>query len=144
MPLAPQILSHNDSGSLAGEEAGGRVTQARCPGGQCFEKSALAQARLHRVDSRRGTYVCPRIRPVSGGHGSGSGTGRGARVEDLDGNSLMEYGMGLRAITLGHGYEPVVDAVCSGRRDGVNFSRPSIWELVPPRSFSTRCRARTW
>ena len=37
--------------------------------------------------------------------------GRGARVEDLDGNWFVEYGMGLRSITLGHGYEPVVAAV---------------------------------
>ena len=28
--------------------------------------------------------------------------GRGARVEDLDGNWFVEYGMGLRSITLGH------------------------------------------
>ena len=33
--------------------------------------------------------------------------GHGARVEDLDGNTYVEYGMGLRAVTLGHGYEPV-------------------------------------
>src|SRR3954465_9690822 len=34
--------------------------------------------------------------------------GQGARVWDVDGNSYVEYGMGMRAVTLGHGYEPVL------------------------------------
>ncbi len=37
--------------------------------------------------------------------------GYGARVWDADGNCFVEYGMGLRAVTLGHCYAPVVDAV---------------------------------
>src|SRR6478609_6126354 len=55
--------------------------------------------------------------------------GRGARVEDVDGNWFVEYGMGLRSVTLGHGYEPVVAAVTAAAADGVNFSRPTVWEL---------------
>ena len=31
---------------------------------------------------------------------------QGARVEDVDGNWFVEYGMGLRSVTLGHGYGP--------------------------------------
>ena len=61
--------------------------------------------------------------------------GRGARVQDLDGNWFIEYGMGLRSITLGHGYEPVVDAVRTAAAEGVNFSRPSTWELRAAEDF---------
>ena len=43
--------------------------------------------------------------------------------------------MGLRAITLGHGYEPVVAAVCKAAADGVNFSRPTVWELRAAEEF---------
>jgi glutamate-1-semialdehyde 2,1-aminomutase len=61
--------------------------------------------------------------------------GRGARVEDLDGNSYVEYGMGLRSVTLGHGYAPVVEAVAKAVADGISFSRPSIWELRAAETF---------
>ncbi|MGS0685648.1 glutamate-1-semialdehyde 2,1-aminomutase [Nakamurella sp. GG22] len=61
--------------------------------------------------------------------------GCGARVEDLDGNWFVEYGMGLRSVTLGHAYEPVVEAVAAAARDGVNFSRPTIWELRAAEQF---------
>ena len=36
--------------------------------------------------------------------------GRGARAWDLEGREYIEYGMGLRAVTLGHAYPPVVAA----------------------------------
>ena len=36
--------------------------------------------------------------------------GSGAHVWDVDGNEFIEYGMGLRSVTLGHGYGPVVEA----------------------------------
>ena len=35
--------------------------------------------------------------------------GKGCHVWDLDGNEFIEYGMGLRSVTLGHAYEPVVE-----------------------------------
>jgi glutamate-1-semialdehyde 2,1-aminomutase len=100
-----------------------------------FEKSALQQARLHEVipggahTYARGSDQFPEdMTPVLV-------RGRGARVEDLDGNWLVEYGMGLRSITLGHGYEPVVAAVCHAASEGVSFSRPSIWELRAAEDF---------
>ena len=100
-----------------------------------FEKSALAQARLHELvpggahTYARGSDQFPEdITPILV-------RGRGARVEDLDGNWLIEYGMGLRAITLGHGYEPVVAAVREAAADGVNFSRPTVWELRAAEEF---------
>ena len=36
--------------------------------------------------------------------------GKGCHVWDADGNEFIEYGMGLRAVTLGHAFEPVVEA----------------------------------
>ncbi|WP_233272031.1 glutamate-1-semialdehyde 2,1-aminomutase [Mycolicibacterium smegmatis] len=61
--------------------------------------------------------------------------GSGCRVWDADGNEFVEYGMGLRAVTLGHGYPPVVDAVRTAIADGINFSRPTIHELAAAEEF---------
>jgi glutamate-1-semialdehyde 2,1-aminomutase len=61
--------------------------------------------------------------------------GRGAHVQDVDGNWYVEYGMGLRSVTLGHGYGPVADAVADAAREGVSFSRPSVWELRAAEEF---------
>jgi glutamate-1-semialdehyde 2,1-aminomutase len=100
-----------------------------------FEKSVLAQARLHELvpggahTYARGSDQYPEdMTPVLV-------RGRGARVEDLDGNWFVEYGMGLRSVTLGHGYEPVVAAVCNAAAEGVSFSRPSVWEVRAAEDF---------
>ncbi|MFE3099386.1 glutamate-1-semialdehyde 2,1-aminomutase [Nocardia tengchongensis] len=61
--------------------------------------------------------------------------GNGARVWDADGNEYVEYGMGLRSVTLGHGFAPVVDAVARTISDGVNFSRPTELELLAAEDF---------
>ena len=55
--------------------------------------------------------------------------GSGCRVWDMDGREYLEYGMGLRAVTLGHAYAPVVDAVRRELMRGVNFTRPSPIEV---------------
>lgn len=55
--------------------------------------------------------------------------GAGCHVWDTDGHEFIEYGMGLRAVTLGHGFLPVVEAVARQLRDGTNFTRPSPLEL---------------
>ena len=55
--------------------------------------------------------------------------GRGCRVWDADGNEYIEYGMGLRAVALGHAFGPVVDAVRESLSLGTNFTRPSVTEL---------------
>lgn len=58
--------------------------------------------------------------------------GLGCRVWDPDGNSYIEYGMGLRSVTLGHAFEPVVQAAIAALGLGVNFTRPSTleWEAA--------------
>jgi glutamate-1-semialdehyde 2,1-aminomutase len=61
--------------------------------------------------------------------------GVGAHVQDVDGNWYVEYGMGLRSVTLGHAYAPVVEAVTEAARSGVSFSRPSVYELRAAEAF---------
>jgi len=55
--------------------------------------------------------------------------GKGCHVLDLDGNEFIEYGIGLRSVTLGHAYEPVVEAASRQMRMGINFNRPSSIEV---------------
>ncbi len=55
--------------------------------------------------------------------------GAGSHVWDMEGREYIEYGMGLRAVILGHGYPDVVDAAHQAMRDGTNFSRPSPLEV---------------
>ena len=55
--------------------------------------------------------------------------GKGCRVWDRDGNEFIEYGAGLRAVTLGHAFQPVLDAVAEALQDGTNFVRASPLEL---------------
>ncbi len=54
--------------------------------------------------------------------------GKGCHVWDVDGNEFIEYGMGLRAVTLGHAYEPVVNAAYRQMLMGTNFTRPATIE----------------
>lgn len=55
--------------------------------------------------------------------------GEGCHVWDIDGNEFIEYGMGLRSVTLGHAYPPVVDAAYRQMLLGVNFTRPTRIEV---------------
>jgi glutamate-1-semialdehyde 2,1-aminomutase len=55
--------------------------------------------------------------------------GDGCHVWDVDGNEFIEYGMGLRAVTLGHAYRPVVEAAHRQMLQGSNFTRPATVEL---------------
>jgi glutamate-1-semialdehyde 2,1-aminomutase len=55
--------------------------------------------------------------------------GQGCHVWDADGNEFIEYGMGLRAVALGHAYEPVLEAVRAALPLGTNFTRPATVEV---------------
>jgi len=55
--------------------------------------------------------------------------GQGCHVWDIDGNEFIEYGMGLRAVTLGHAFQPVVDAAYRQLQLGINFTRPAKIEV---------------
>lgn len=55
--------------------------------------------------------------------------GEGSHVFDIDGNEFIEYGMGLRSVTLGHGNRKVAKAVYQTALNGLNFLRPATIEL---------------
>jgi glutamate-1-semialdehyde 2,1-aminomutase len=100
-----------------------------------FAKSTVAQERLHELvpggahTYARGSDQYPEgLAPVLV-------RGYGARVEDVDGNTFVEYGMGLRSVTLGHGYEPVVSAVTRAISQGLSFTRPTDLELLAAETF---------
>ena len=114
-------------------------------GRRSFARSNEAQARLHALvpggahTYARGSDQYPEdMAPVIA-------RGHGARVEDLDGNSYVEYGMGLRSVTLGHGYQPVVAAAAAAAADGINFSRPQHLGAARGRDLpGPGARAPTW
>jgi glutamate-1-semialdehyde 2,1-aminomutase len=55
--------------------------------------------------------------------------GKGCVVRDADGNEFIEYGMGLRAVTLGHAFDPVLAAVRAQLEFGSNFTRAAPVEV---------------
>ncbi|MBD1843373.1 glutamate-1-semialdehyde 2,1-aminomutase [Cyanobacteria bacterium FACHB-63] len=55
--------------------------------------------------------------------------GKGCHVWDVDGNEFIEYGIGLRAVALGHVYDPVIQAAYQQMQLGANFTRPATIEL---------------
>ncbi|MFF7552864.1 glutamate-1-semialdehyde 2,1-aminomutase [Streptomyces olivaceus] len=61
--------------------------------------------------------------------------GRGAHVWDVDGNRYVEYGSGLRSVSLGHAHPRVVEAVRRELDRGSNFVRPSVVELEAAERF---------
>ncbi len=61
--------------------------------------------------------------------------GEGAHVWDLDGNRLIEYGQGLRAVTLGHAEPRVNRAASEWIARGANFTRPARVELEAAEAF---------
>jgi glutamate-1-semialdehyde 2,1-aminomutase len=61
--------------------------------------------------------------------------GQGCRVFDVDGNQFIEYGSGLRSVTLGHAYPAVIAAARAQLEFGVNFIRPATIELEAAERF---------
>ncbi|WP_030785423.1 glutamate-1-semialdehyde 2,1-aminomutase [Streptomyces sp. NRRL S-920] len=61
--------------------------------------------------------------------------GRGAHVWDIDGNRYIEYGSGLRSVSLGHAHPRVLEAVRRELDRGSNFVRPSIVEVEAAERF---------
>ncbi|WP_328861979.1 glutamate-1-semialdehyde 2,1-aminomutase [Streptomyces sp. NBC_00306] len=61
--------------------------------------------------------------------------GRGAHVWDVDGNRYIEYGSGLRSVSLGHAHPRVTEAVRREIDRGSNFVRPSIVEAEAAERF---------
>lgn len=100
-----------------------------------FEKSNALRARLHRLipggahTYAKGDDQYPQdMAPIIA-------RGQGCRVWDIDGNEFIEYGSGLRAVTLGHAYPQVIEAARRQLELGSNFVRPAMIELECAESF---------
>lgn len=61
--------------------------------------------------------------------------GKGAHVWDVDGNQYLDCSMGLTSVSLGHAYEPVLEAIKLELEKGVNFQRPSVLEKTMAEKF---------
>ncbi|PAP77701.1 glutamate-1-semialdehyde 2,1-aminomutase [Rubrivirga marina] len=61
--------------------------------------------------------------------------GKGSHVWDIDGNRFIEYGQGLRAVTLGHAEPRVNRAATEWIARGANFTRPARVELEAAEAF---------
>lgn len=61
--------------------------------------------------------------------------GEGCRVWDLEGHEYIEYGMGNRAVGLGHAYPRVIDAARRELGNGCNFTRPAAIEVACAEQF---------
>jgi glutamate-1-semialdehyde aminotransferase len=60
---------------------------------------------------------------------------KGVYCWDLDGNKFLDTLMGLYSVSLGHAYEPVLEAVRKQLEKGVNFTRPSVIEMEMAEKF---------
>src|SRR6516165_6488437 len=107
----------------------GRIMQ------QLFEMSGKLRGRAHRIipggchTYAKGDDQYPITAP------SFIVRGLGCHVWDVDGNEFIEYGMGNRAVTLGHAFPYVLEAVTTELGRGSNFTRPSPIEVACAEEF---------
>ena len=119
---------------------------SQSPVSQPAPRSAAADRRSFEESRRLGSRLATLV--PGGGHTYAKGAdqypelspgvierGLGCHVWDADGNEYIEYGMGLRAVTLGHAYPPVIEAVSASLAIGTNFTRPSVVELECAEQF---------
>jgi glutamate-1-semialdehyde 2,1-aminomutase len=111
------------------------VTERSSPHSKVSDASRALQERAHELipggahTYAKGDDQYPEIAPPM------IARGRGCRVWDLDGNEYIEYGMGLRAVALGHAHPRVVEAVKRELENGSNFTRPSPREVECAETF---------
>ena len=90
-----------------------------------FTKSNEYRATIHDLipggshTYSKGDDQFPQLSPAAIDHG------KGAYVWDIDGNKFLDCSMGLTSVSLGHAYEPVIDAIKVELDKGVNFQRPA-------------------
>lgn len=100
-----------------------------------FKKSDDYRSKVHQLipggshTYSKGDDQFPLLAPAAIVHGKGS------QVWDIDGNQFLDCSMGLTSVSLGHAYEPVLNAVRSEIERGVNFQRPSELELTMADEF---------
>ena len=95
----------------------------------CFDKSKALRPKVHSVipggahTYAKGDDQYPELSPGF------IARGKGCHIWDVDGNEFIEYGMGLRAVTLGHAYPSIIEAAHRQMLLGNNFNRPATIEL---------------
>lgn len=100
-----------------------------------FQSSRTLQRRAHQIipggchTYAKGDDQYPDLAPGFIVRGSGS------HVWDADGNTYIEYGMGNRAVGLGHAYPEVIEAARRELSNGSNFTRPSSMEVACAEAF---------
>lgn len=67
--------------------------------------------------------------------------GKGAYVWDLDGNRYLDFGMALRAVTVGYDYERISNAAIEQIHNGNNLTRASKIEIEAARDL---CELIPW
>jgi glutamate-1-semialdehyde 2,1-aminomutase len=111
------------------------VTEKSAPGAGRFNASRKLQKRAHALipggshTYAKGDDQYPELAPGFIVRGSG------CHVWDADGNEYIEYGMGNRAVGLGHAYPPLVAAARAALGDGCNFTRPTPLEVACAEEF---------
>lgn len=100
-----------------------------------FKKSDEYRAKIHTLipggahTYSKGDDQFPILSPAAITHG------KGVYVWDLDGNKYLDCSMGLTSVSLGHAYEPVLEAVRTEILKGVNFQRPASIEMEMAEKF---------
>ncbi len=62
--------------------------------------------------------------------------GNGAYLYDLKGKKYLDYGMGLRSVTIGYNNREINDGAISEIKKGNNLTKPSIAELKAAQEFT--------
>jgi glutamate-1-semialdehyde 2,1-aminomutase len=120
-------LRHDESGELPkneqAEESSGETNEMNLRASSALQQKshALIPGGCHTY--AKGDDQYPEIAPAF------IVRGKGCHVWDVDGNEFIEYGMGIRAVTLGHAYAPVVEAAHRRMLLGNNFTRPAAIEI---------------
>ncbi|HVO45954.1 MAG TPA: glutamate-1-semialdehyde 2,1-aminomutase [Steroidobacteraceae bacterium] len=137
------------SASLASEAAAPAGSAGTGLGGTHFERGRQLAQRAHQIipggahTYAKGDDQFPEQAPPF------IVRGKGCHAWDLDGNEFIEYNMGLRAVTLGHAYEPVIRAAAEALPFGTNFTRPApievecaerFLELIPTAQMVKFCK----
>ena len=100
-----------------------------------FAKSDVYRSHIHDLipggahTYSKGDDQFPALAPAAISHG------KGAMVWDIDGNEFLDCSMGLTSVSLGHAYEPVLEAVRKELLNGVNFQRPAKIEMEMAEKF---------
>jgi len=100
-----------------------------------YKNSKLYRSKIHNLipggahTYSKGDDQFPEISPAAISHG------KHAHVWDIDGNKFLDCSMGLTSVSLGHAYEPVLEAVRKEIEKGVNFQRPSYIEMEMAEKF---------